>query len=130
MATEEIVIIRNVCDNIYPIIESSPQTVAFMSQADKDKLNALSVSGDYNVQPDWDETNTESWAYIKNKPTEELNLLSAHIDDKNNPHEVELNQLKDVILNEVKTGDMLIYQEMNNKWNNTNQINITDGGNF
>lgn len=157
MATEEIIIVREENDTIIPVYEYTdtvlpvteivPDRVAFINQSDKDKLDGLSVSGAMNVQSDWHVEDESSWAYIKNKPIfpdniqEEIDLLSqtvtAHILDKNNPHDVELSQLKDVLINEVKQGDMLIFQEinemndrLNNKWINTNETTITDGGNF
>lgn len=37
--------------------------------AEKNKLNGISAGAEVNVQADWNETNTSSDAYIKNKPT-------------------------------------------------------------
>lgn len=38
-------------------------------QEDKNKLNSVEYGAEVNVNADWDETNTDDPAYIKNKPT-------------------------------------------------------------
>lgn len=40
-----------------------------MSSTDKVKLNGIASGAEVNVQADWNETNTSSDSYIKNKPT-------------------------------------------------------------
>lgn len=40
-----------------------------MSAGDKQKLDGIAPGAEVNVQADWDETNQNSDAYIKNKPT-------------------------------------------------------------
>lgn len=40
-----------------------------MSASDKTKLNGIASGAEVNVQADWNETNTSSDSYIKNKPT-------------------------------------------------------------
>lgn len=40
-----------------------------MTAADKTKLNGIEANAEVNVQADWNETDTASDAYIKNKPT-------------------------------------------------------------
>jgi hypothetical protein len=55
-------------ENTIPILEVPPPAFGLMTEADKAKLDALSVTGAMNVQVDWLETDTGKWEYIKNKP--------------------------------------------------------------
>lgn len=47
---------------------ASTTTPGFMSAEDKTKLNGIDAGAEANVQADWNEANTTSDAYIKNKP--------------------------------------------------------------
>lgn len=137
---EQVVIIPEGTETVYPIVQETINTANLISQADKDKLDALSVSADRNVQPDWNEIDTNSWAYIKNKPDINQEVMqniqyltiavNAHLEDLNNPHQTELMQLKDVIINELKDGNLVGFNESTQQWNNIKQTMITDGGNF
>ena len=60
-----------------------------MSAADKAKLNGIAEGAEVNVQSDWNVTNTNSDAYIKNKPTT-LPADGGNADTVNN-HTVETN---------------------------------------
>jgi hypothetical protein len=40
-----------------------------MSADDKEKLDGIAIGAEVNVQSDWNETDSESDAYIKNKPS-------------------------------------------------------------
>lgn len=137
---EQLVVIPEGYETVYPIVQETINTANLISQADKDKLDALSVSADRNVQPDWNETDDTSWAFIKNKPylsqqdIEDIHYVKSavgeHINNLNNPHQTELSQLKDVIINELKDGDLLSYNKTSQNFNFIQQTTITDGGNF
>lgn len=68
MADTVVPIIRNDGSVVIPIYEQTQDIVSFISKEEKDKLESLSVSGDRNVQPDWNETDDTKFEYIKNKP--------------------------------------------------------------
>jgi hypothetical protein len=52
------------------IPEATKNASGVMSAADKSKLDDIEAGAEANVQADWNETNTGSDAYIKNKPTD------------------------------------------------------------
>lgn len=66
-----------------------------MSAADKAKLNGIAEGAEVNVQSDWNVTNTNSDAYIKNKPTT-LPADGGNADTVNN-HTVETNVPADAV---------------------------------
>ena len=45
------------------------ETNGLMTSSDKTKLDGIATGAEVNVQSDWNETNTNSDAYIQNKPT-------------------------------------------------------------
>jgi hypothetical protein len=47
---------------------ATTSTSGLMSATDKVKLNGIATGAEVNVQADWDETDTSSDSYIKNKP--------------------------------------------------------------
>jgi hypothetical protein len=47
---------------------ATTSTSGLMSATDKVKLNGIATGAEVNVQADWNETNTSSDSYIKNKP--------------------------------------------------------------
>ena len=66
-----------------PVIpgNATGQTAGLMSSADFTKLAGVEPNAEENVQPDWDESDTDSDAYIDNKPTLQ-NLTDTEIGDK------------------------------------------------
>jgi hypothetical protein len=48
---------------------ATTSAAGLMSAADKTKLDGIASGAEVNVQSDWNETNTNSDAFIKNKPT-------------------------------------------------------------
>ena len=49
--------------------DATTSASGLMSAADKTKLDGISTGAEVNVQANWNETNTDSDAYIQNKPT-------------------------------------------------------------
>ena len=58
------------------------------------------------------------------------NELSNHTTNENNPHQTTLLQLKDMVINELKDSDLIVYSDTETGWKNENKTTITDGGNF
>lgn len=63
-------------DDIRLLLENKVDKISGMglsendyTTAEKNKLNSIAEGANINIQPDWDITDTESDAYIKNKPT-------------------------------------------------------------
>lgn len=52
-----------------PLANTINSTAGLMTSAEKDKLAGIASGAEANVQSDWNVTNTNSDAYIKNKPT-------------------------------------------------------------
>lgn len=50
-------------------VEATTSAAGLMSASDKQKLSGIAPGAEVNVQSDWNETNTSSDAFIKNKPT-------------------------------------------------------------
>lgn len=49
--------------------EATTSTAGLMSSSDKNKLNGIASGAEVNVQANWNESNSNSDAYIKNKPS-------------------------------------------------------------
>ena len=68
------------------LIPATTTTDGLMSSSDKDKLDGIASGAEVNVQSDWDEADSSSDAYIKNKPTIPTNVSQltndAHYIDK------------------------------------------------
>lgn len=63
----------NVIEEEDPIFTNSP--AAQLTQSDVDKLRGVESEAQKNVQADWDETDSDSDAYIKNKPQSFVNVV-------------------------------------------------------
>ena len=59
-----------------PGTSTTAYTEGLMSGEDKEKLSQIAPGAQVNVQSDWEESNTASDAYIKNKP-EELDIAAG-----------------------------------------------------
>ena len=55
--------------SVFATSNASTSDPGLMSAEDKTKLAGIAAGAEINVQADWNETNTSSDAYIKNKPT-------------------------------------------------------------
>ena len=55
--------------SVFATSNASTSDPGLMSAEDKTKLAGIAVGAEVNVQADWNETNTSSDAYIRNKPT-------------------------------------------------------------
>ena len=58
-------------DTTYDVVTAGTSTTTggLMSQADKTKLNGIATGAEVNVQANWNETSSNSDAYIQNKPS-------------------------------------------------------------
>lgn len=61
--------------------EATTSAAGLMSAADKTKLTGIASGAEVNVQADWNETNTSSDAYIKNKPALKTVATSGSYND-------------------------------------------------
>lgn len=70
-------------------------TDGLMSSEDKKKLNGIANNAEENVQVDWNESDTSSDAYIKNKPA---NLVSdaSYVHTDNNYTTIDKNKLNNI----------------------------------
>lgn len=51
-----------------------------MSASDKAKLNTIAYNAEQNVQADWDETDPSSDAYIRNKPSQSVQVQADWVE--------------------------------------------------
>ena len=64
--------------------EATTSEAGLMSASDKTKLTGIESGAEVNVQSDWNETNTSSDAYIKNKPVLKTVATSGSYNDLTN----------------------------------------------
>lgn len=105
--------------------EATTSAAGLMSAADKTKLAGIASGAEINVQADWNETNTSSDAYIKNKPALKTVATSGSYNDLTNKPTIPT--VNNATLTIQKNGTTVATFTANSSTNQTANIAVPTG---